>query len=1086
VLLGVRAEDRGPVLRVGGCAVLLAQDRSRRQLEQPRRHQAQSGAGERGLAALERAPGAGPGLRPALVQPPPQPLGQGQRAGPSTQQLVAQLGEAAAVSGQQGVLVGRRARDVHEVAHERHLAAHDGVGQHHLDVGVREELVVHGAGPVAELPCGRRRQPDDDGLVAQRRGERGDEQAPGLEQVRALVDDQRPRAERRRALDELASPRVEQRQQVRALDPPDRRPAALGERAVGAVLDVLVVGAAVPGAERLVGQDGHRRAQVGRRARRDGVGPVAAEGVPRAQPLRAHDGARHEHQRPARQAARGLEAHERLARAGREDDAGAPAVEPVQGVRLRGAQGDRRTAPVPGAAGRQAGVADRQHRQRRRAAVRHGLVQRDVVGHRDILPDRCADRPGSERALARLEGATDAVDARRRRATGGARMLLAAGEGPPAFLTQIAALVVAGAVIGYACARLRVVPIVGFLLAGVLIGPNALGVVREREIIDAAAEVGVILLLFTIGIEFSIGRLMAIRRLVLLGGSLQVASAVAVTTGLLVLAGVELRAAVFTGLLVSLSSTAIVLKLLGDRGATASPTGQTSLGLLVFQDLAVVAMVLVLPCSAGRGTAAPAGWCGPCSRPPRSSSSRSWSPVASCRPCWRRSPGPAPRGLPAVGHRAVPRDGVPDGAGRGLGVARGVPGRAGRERVRHSAHALGEVLPLQILFSATFFLSIGTLLDVRFLLQEPLLVLAAVVLVLVVKAVTTSLAAFATGVGAATAVSAGLLLAQVGEFAFVLERLGREQGLSPAGLGEDGSQAFIAATVLLLVATPGLAAGGRAVAARLGRRTPVAVQSRAVAGDEPAAGHVVLSGWGSAARHLADELTGSGVEVVVMTLSPDGAAEAEHAGLRVVRGDSTKAPVLEAAGAAEARAVVVGDDEPEQAARIAAVLATAAPRAQVVVLSPSTEAVGELHAAGVHDVVVADRTAHERLAQTVLARLRPPPPPAATVVDTARVVAFRASAETACVHAPVSRPVLPSAPGCTECLREGSSWVHLRLCTSCGHVGCCDSSPGRHAAAHADRADHPVMCSAEPGEDWGWCYLDRTTLEPASSASASA
>ncbi len=128
-------------------------------------------------------------------------------------------------------------------------------------------------------------------------------------------------------------------------------------------------------------------------------------------------------------------------------------------------------------------------------------------------------------------------------------MLLAAGEGPPAFLTQIAALVVAGAVIGYACARLRIVPIVGFLLAGVLIGPNALGVVREREVIDAAAELGVILLLFTIGIEFSIGRLMAIRRLVLLGGSLQVLSAVGVTTGLLLLAGVELRAAVFTWLL---------------------------------------------------------------------------------------------------------------------------------------------------------------------------------------------------------------------------------------------------------------------------------------------------------------------------------------------------------------------------------------------------------------------------------------------------------------------------------------------------------------------------------------------------------
>ena len=665
-------------------------------------------------------------------------------------------------------------------------------------------------------------------------------------------------------------------------------------------------------------------------------------------------------------------------------------------------------------------------------------------------------------------------------------MLLAAGEGPPAFLTQIAALVVAGAVIGYVCARLRVVPIVGFLLAGVLIGPNALGVVREREVIDAAAELGVILLLFTIGIEFSIGRLMSIRRLVLLGGSLQVLSAVGVTTGLLLLAGVELRAAVFTGLLVSLSSTAIVLKLLGDRGATGSATGQTSLGLLIFQDLAVVAMVLLLPVLGGGDE----GGGGALVRALLTAG----AVIAVTLVVARRVMPPV---LEAVARACSPEVFLLSVIALCLGTAyltalAGVSVSLGAflaglvvSESRHSAHALGEVLPLQILFSATFFLSIGTLLDVRFLLEEPLLVLGAVALVLVVKSVTTAGAVLATGMGAATAASAGLLLAQVGEFAFVLERLGREEGLSPAGLGEDGSQAFIAATVLLLVATPGLAAGGRSIAARRSRRSPVAVQPAGAADGEAASGHVVLSGWGSAARHLAAELTGSGVEVVVMTLSPDGAAEAEDAGLRVVRGDSTKAPVLEAAGAAEARAVVVGDDEPEQAARIAAVLATAAPRAQVVVLAPHTEAVEELHAAGVADVVVADRTAHERLAQTVLRRLRPGTPPPTTVVDTARVVAFRASPETACVHAPVSKPVLPNAEGCTECLREGTRWVHLRLCTSCGHVGCCDSSPGRHAAAHAGTEDHPVMCSVEPGEDWGWCYLDRTTLEP-SSASASA
>jgi CPA2 family monovalent cation:H+ antiporter-2 len=154
------------------------------------------------------------------------------------------------------------------------------------------------------------------------------------------------------------------------------------------------------------------------------------------------------------------------------------------------------------------------------------------------------------------------------------------------------------------------------------------------------------------------------------------------------------------------------------------------------------------------------------------------------------------------------------------------------------------------------------------------------------------------------------------------------------------------------------------------------------------------------------------------------------------------------------------------------------------VLAPDSDAVEELHAAGVADVVVADRTAHERLAETVLRRLRPPATSPTTVVDTARVVAFQAAQDSACMHTSVSRPVLPNAEGCTECLREGTSWVHLRLCTTCGHVGCCDSSPGRHAAAHAGSEDHPVMCSVEPGEDWGWCYLDRTTLE-AASASAS-
>jgi hypothetical protein len=86
----------------------------------------------------------------------------------------------------------------------------------------------------------------------------------------------------------------------------------------------------------------------------------------------------------------------------------------------------------------------------------------------------------------------------------------------------------------------------------------------------------------------------------------------------------------------------------------------------------------------------------------------------------------------------------------------------------------------------------------------------------------------------------------------------------------------------------------------------------------------------------------------------------------------------------------------------------------------------------------------------------------------------------ACTHLAELHPVAPRTPdGCEECLAIGSDWVHLRLCLACGHVGCCDQSPHRHATAHFHRSHHPVMRSFEPGEDWGWCYVDEVMFEPA-------
>lgn len=84
-----------------------------------------------------------------------------------------------------------------------------------------------------------------------------------------------------------------------------------------------------------------------------------------------------------------------------------------------------------------------------------------------------------------------------------------------------------------------------------------------------------------------------------------------------------------------------------------------------------------------------------------------------------------------------------------------------------------------------------------------------------------------------------------------------------------------------------------------------------------------------------------------------------------------------------------------------------------------------------------------------------------------------------CTHLDLIRPVTPSAEGCEDCLKIGAPWMHLRLCLTCGHVGCCDSSPNRHASKHAAAASHPLVQSFEPGEDWIWCYVDEVELEPA-------
>jgi CPA2 family monovalent cation:H+ antiporter-2 len=283
---------------------------------------------------------------------------------------------------------------------------------------------------------------------------------------------------------------------------------------------------------------------------------------------------------------------------------------------------------------------------------------------------------------------------------------------------------------------------------------------------------------------------------------------------------------------------------------------------------------------------------------------------------------------------------------------------------RFSEHAFGEILPLQILFSAAFFISVGMLLDVGFLYRNLPLVAAAVALVLAVKFLTTGASVVALGYRLPVAAASGLALAQVGEFSFVLEHAGRDAGLTPGGMGEVGSQTFIASTVVLMVLTPLLMQAGSKLARKIEERRNLAGSASpdAAAHNGLLAGvedHVIIAGYGQAARRLVRVLSGSRIPYVISTLSPEGANEAEGEGHRVLRGDAGRQRTLRLAGVERAKMVVVADDEPAAALRITAVARTTNPTARILVRTRYIEDIERLTEAG------ADRAVAEELESVV-------------------------------------------------------------------------------------------------------------------------
>ncbi|MEQ8525827.1 cation:proton antiporter [Gracilimonas sp.] len=539
------------------------------------------------------------------------------------------------------------------------------------------------------------------------------------------------------------------------------------------------------------------------------------------------------------------------------------------------------------------------------------------------------------------------------------------------FLNEIVALFLVSVLIAYICYRIKLVPIAGFLIAGVIIGPNALGLVQDQELVDMLAEIGIILLLFTIGIEFSLEKLSRIRNAIFVGGGLQVLLTVAAVVGILFFFGVDWKVGIYTGCLVALSSTAIILGLFSEQGKTDTPVGRLSLAVLIFQDLAIIAMVLLVPILSGQSDSVTdlffvlgkavlliavvvllarkvVPWILEKVAQTRRQELFLLTVIAICF------------GTAALTNLAEVS----------LALGAFLAGLVVSES-HYSDHAISEILPLKTIFNAVFFVSVGMLLDLQFVIENPLLLLGVAAGVLLLKFILSSVSLLTLGYPVRVAAASGIVLAQIGEFSFVLERAGRVTGLTPAGFGEVGSQTFIAVSVLLMLLTP-LFLHISPNIGNLLAKTPlkhIGQKRRETTTDDSHADledHVIIIGYGPAGRNLARVLKESGIPFIVIEMNPQSVNEMHENNIPAIYGDASRTHILEHAQVIKAKLCVIAINDPSISPRIIKLANYLNPTIQVIVRTRYLAEADFLEKAGADIVVPEEMETTVRLFSNVL------------------------------------------------------------------------------------------------------------------------
>ena len=563
----------------------------------------------------------------------------------------------------------------------------------------------------------------------------------------------------------------------------------------------------------------------------------------------------------------------------------------------------------------------------------------------------------------------------------------------PPLITEIVIIIALSVAIVYLGHRLRLPAIVGFLLTGVLAGPHGLGLVSAVNEVEILAEIGVILLLFVIGIEFSLVRLLRIKRVAVGGGLIQVGLTILAGWFFARLVGLPGPSGWLVGFMLALSSTAIVLRLLQERGETGSPSGQIAVGVLIFQDLAVVPMVLVLPILAGRAGGHPAlDFLLVLGKAALVVGviylfARKLVPAVLFRVAATRS-----RELFLLTVLLFCSAIVFIAARLGLSLALGafLAGLIISE-TEYSHEAFGSLQPFRDVFTSFFFVSIGMLLDVHILVDQALAVCGITAGLVFVKTVVAMVMVLLLGFPLRVAIISGLALAQIGEFSFLLAQTGLDDGL----LSDGQYQIFLAAAILTMALTPALLALAPVSADRLLLWRPLAVwekrrqeQMGATTAWPRYKDHLLIVGYGLNGRNLARAASTAGITYTAVELNPETVARERARGVPLYYGDATQESVLETLRVRDARVAVIAISDPEATVRAVAAIRRLNPVLHLIVRTRYVTEVEPLLKAGASEVIPEEFETSIEIFNRVLARYLVPREVARRIEEETRARAY--------------------------------------------------------------------------------------------------